>query len=151
MCAFLTGEKTYIPGPLSENNTDIHSNSIDFSDVRGQDAVIEFIVVAAAGGHNILMLGSPGCGKSMIAKRIPTILPELSATEALGMTKIYSVAGLLNSRGELIDKRPFRAPHHNASTNSLIGGGWGATPGEISLAHNGVLSIILAPTSVLIV
>ncbi len=139
VCAFFNRRKTYIPFLPPDDNTDIRPDTIDFKDVRGQDTVIEFIVVAAAGGHNILMLGSPGCGKSMIAKRIPTILPELSETEALEITKIHSVAGLLKTRGKLIDKRPFRAPHHNASTNSLIGGGWGATPGEISLAHNGVL------------
>lgn len=111
----------------------------DFQDVQGQDAVIEFIVAAAAGGHNLIMSGAPGCGKSMIAKRIPTILPSMTEEEALGVTKIYSVAGILKNRGSLITERPFRAPHHNASTNSLVGGGNNAMPGEISLAHNGVL------------
>lgn len=112
---------------------------VDFSDVKGQDILIEYIVVAAAGGHNLLMVGTPGCGKSMIAKRIPTILPKMSEEEALEVTKIYSVAGLLKSRGNLITQRPFRAPHHSASLNSLIGGGNNAMPGEVSLAHNGVL------------
>lgn len=112
---------------------------IDFSDVKGQDALIEYIVVAASGGHNMLMLGTPGCGKSMIAKRIPTILPEMSEEEALEVTKIYSVAGLMKNKGSLITERPFRAPHHSASLNSLIGGGNNAKPGEVSLAHNGVL------------
>jgi magnesium chelatase family protein len=111
----------------------------DFQDVQGQDAVIEFIVAAAAGGHNLIMSGAPGCGKSMIAKRIPTILPSMTEEEALEVTKIYSVAGIIKNRGTLITKRPFRAPHHNASTNSLVGGGNNAMPGEISLAHNGVL------------
>lgn len=111
----------------------------DFEDVQGQDAVIEFIVAAAAGGHNLIMSGAPGCGKSMIAKRIPTILPSMTEEEALDVTKIYSVAGILKNRGSLITERPFRAPHHNASTNSLVGGGNNAMPGEISLAHNGVL------------
>lgn len=112
---------------------------IDFSDVKGQDVLIEYIVVAAAGGHNMLMVGSPGCGKSMIAKRIPTILPKMSEEEALEVTKIYSVAGLLKDRGNLVTERPFRAPHHSASLNSLVGGGNNAMPGEVSLAHNGVL------------
>lgn len=112
---------------------------VDFSDVKGQDSAIEFISVAAAGGHNLLMSGTPGCGKSMIAKRISTILPSMSEEEALAITKIYSVAGLLKNRGKLITQRPFRAPHHNASMNSLIGGGTYAMPGEISLAHNGIL------------
>lgn len=112
---------------------------VDFSDVKGQDVLIEYIVVTAAGGHNMLMVGTPGCGKSMIAKRIPTILPKMSEEEALEVTKIYSVAGLLKNRGNLITQRPFRAPHHSASLNSLIGGGNNAMPGEVSLAHNGVL------------
>lgn len=114
-------------------------SGVDFCDVQGQDGLIEYIVVAAAGGHNLLMIGSPGCGKSMIAKRIPSILPSMTEEEALEVTKIYSVAGILKEQGGLIKNRPFRSPHHNASTNSLIGGGKDATPGEISLAHNGVL------------
>ncbi len=115
------------------------NSPIDFKDVQGQEVTIEYAVVAAAGGHNLLMLGAPGSGKSMIAKRIPTILPSMSEEEALEVTKIYSVAGLLRSNEGLKRERPFRSPHHNASTNSLIGGGNNATPGEISLAHNGVL------------
>ncbi|WP_077369472.1 YifB family Mg chelatase-like AAA ATPase [Anaerosalibacter sp. Marseille-P3206] len=127
--------------PITENiRTTSNTNYIfDFSDVKGQDVLIEYIVVAAAGGHNMLMVGTPGCGKSMIAKRIPTILPRMSEKEALEVTKIYSVAGLLKNRGNLITQRPFRAPHHSASLNSLIGGGNNAMPGEVSLAHNGVL------------
>lgn len=100
---------------------------------------IKNIVAAACGGHNIIMTGAPGCGKSMIAKRIPSILPTMTEEESLEVTKIYSVAGLLKNKGSLITERPFRAPHHNASMNSLIGGGNNAMPGEISLAHNGVL------------
>lgn len=124
------------------DNTDVDSKIsylIDFKDVKGQDVLIEYIVVAAAGGHNMLMVGTPGCGKSMIAKRIPTILPKMGEEEALEVTKIYSVAGLLKSKGDLITQRPFRAPHHSASLNSLIGGGNNAMPGQVSLAHNGVL------------
>ncbi len=118
----------------TENQIDV-----DFIDVQGQDELIEFIVVAAAGGHNMLMIGPPGCGKSMIAQRIPTILPNMTESEALEVTKIYSVAGLMKANKSLIETRPFRSPHHNASLNSLIGGGNNATPGEISLAHNGIL------------
>lgn len=112
---------------------------IDFKDVQGQESLIEYIVIAAAGGHNMIMIGPPGCGKSMIAKRIPTILPAMTENESLEVTKIYSVSGLLKENKSLITNRPFRSPHHNASLNSLIGGGNNATPGEISLAHNGVL------------
>lgn len=112
---------------------------VDFEEVQGQNVVIDYIVAAAAGGHNVILVGAPGCGKSMIAKRIPTILPDMTEEEALELTKVYSVAGLLKNRGHLMRERPFRAPHHNASTNSLVGGGKNATPGEISLSHNGVL------------
>lgn len=141
VCLFLSGQGgSPITNPTSlklQNPPERFHN--DFKEVRGQGAILEFVTVAAAGGHNILMVGSPGCGKSMIAQRIPTILPKLSEEEALETTKIYSVAGLLKNRGKLIETRPFRAPHHNASTNSLIGGGYNAAPGEIALAHNGVL------------
>jgi magnesium chelatase family protein len=112
---------------------------LDFSDVRGQDDLIEAIVLGAAGGHNILMIGEPGCGKTMIAQRIPTILPTMSEKESLEVTKIHSIAGLMEAGDGLIHERPFRAPHHNVSLNALIGGGSYAQPGEVSLAHNGVL------------
>ena len=135
---FLTGVNAYEEVNDIKNNYKVSSPYIiDFQDVQGQDTAIEFVAVAAAGGHNLLMSGSPGCGKSMIAKRIPTILPSMTEEEALEVTKIYSVAGLLKNRGSLITERPFRAPHHNASMNSLVGGGMFAMPGEISLAHNG--------------
>lgn len=111
----------------------------DFSDVKGQEDVIDAVVLAAAGGHNMLMIGEPGCGKTMIAQRIPTILPEMTETECLEVTKIYSISGLLPNGHSLIKYRPFRSPHHNASLNGLIGGGVNAMPGEVSLAHNGVL------------
>ena len=114
-------------------------HGLDFSDVRGQDDLIEAIVLGAAGGHNILMIGEPGCGKTMIAQRIPTILPEMSEKESLEVTKIHSISGLLEAGDGLIRERPFRAPHHNVSLNALIGGGSYAQPGEVSLAHNGVL------------
>ena len=96
-------------------------------------------MLAAAGGHNMLMIGEPGCGKTMIAQRIPTILPEMTEEECLEVTKIYSISGILENGHSLIRSRPFRAPHHNASLNALIGGGVNAMPGEVSLAHNGVL------------
>ncbi|MCM3602159.1 YifB family Mg chelatase-like AAA ATPase [Robertmurraya korlensis] len=125
--------------PLSEIGISGQQSTLDFIDVKGQEIILDYMVIAAAGGHNLLMIGPPGCGKSMIAKRIPTILPEMSEKESLEVTKIYSIASMLHEKGTLITKRPFRAPHHNASTNSLIGGGPFAKPGEISFAHNGVL------------
>nr|WP_307990923.1 YifB family Mg chelatase-like AAA ATPase [uncultured Niameybacter sp.] len=138
--SFLNGTNPYEPIVHKSNiHTDASPYIVDFCDVKGQDSSIEFICAAAAGGHNLLMSGTPGCGKSMIAKRIPTILPSLSETESLEITKIYSVAGILKNKGNLISERPFRAPHHNASMNSLIGGGRYAMPGEISLAHHGIL------------
>ena len=111
----------------------------DFKDVKGQKEIIEASLLAAAGGHNMLMIGEPGCGKTMIAQRIPTILPLMTEEECLEVTKIYSISGVLPAGHSLIRNRPFRAPHHNASLNSLIGGGVNAMPGEVSLAHNGVL------------
>lgn len=137
---FLEGTSPYERFDSSNTNQVIQNPYIvDFQDVHGQDAVIEFVVAAAAGGHNLIMSGAPGCGKSMIAKRIPTILPTMTEEESLEVTKIYSVAGILKNRGTLITQRPFRSPHHNASTNSLVGGGNNAMPGEISFAHNGIL------------
>ncbi|MCR5824209.1 MAG: YifB family Mg chelatase-like AAA ATPase [Lachnospiraceae bacterium] len=121
-----TGEKVGVKEP-------------DFSEVRGQNSLIDAIVLAAAGGHNLLMIGNPGCGKTMIARRIPTILPTMSEEEALEVTKIHSISGLVPPGGGLLKERPFRAPHHNVSVNALIGGGANAMPGEISLSHNGVL------------
>ena len=112
---------------------------MDFSDVKGQDELIEAIMLGAAGGHNILMIGEPGCGKTMIAQRIPTILPKMTEKESLEVTKIHSISGLLDAGEGLVKMRPFRAPHHNVSLNALIGGGSYAQPGEVSLSHNGVL------------
>lgn len=112
---------------------------LDFSDVKGQKELIDAVTLAAAGGHNMLMIGEPGCGKTMIAQRIPTILPQMTEEECLEVTKIYSISGILPNGHALIKNRPFRAPHHNASLNALIGGDVNAMPGEVSLAHNGVL------------
>ncbi len=137
----LNGEKTL---PKMEYNAEsiFESSltySVDFSEVKGQYAVKRGLEIAASGGHNCLIIGPPGSGKSMLAKRIPTILPDMTMEEALEVTKIYSVAGELKGKSPLISTRPFRSPHHSASLVSLVGGTSKAKPGEISLSHNGVL------------
>lgn len=112
---------------------------LDFSDVRGQENVKRALEIAASGGHNVIMVGPPGSGKTMMARRIPTILPPLSLDESLETTKIHSVSGILDAKKALITQRPFRAPHHTVSDVALVGGGSIPMPGEISMAHNGVL------------
>jgi len=115
------------------------ADSVDFSEVKGQAHAVRGVEVAASGGHNVLLIGSPGSGKTMIASRIPTILPGLTEEESIETTKIYSIAGYFPENSGLMEKRPFRAPHHTASEIAIIGGGKNPIPGEITLAHNGVL------------
>ncbi len=119
--------------------SDINNYEADFANVQGQENIKRALEIAAAGGHNVIMIGPPGAGKTMLAKRLPSILPPLSLQEALETTKIHSVAGKLGHHGDLITTRPFQSPHHTVSDVALVGGGGIPQPGEISLAHNGVL------------
>jgi magnesium chelatase family protein len=137
---FLQDKRAYAPAPSASiiSKTKDEFITLDFSEIQGQTAMKRAMEISAAGGHNLLMIGPPGSGKTMIAKRLPSILPPLSLTEAMEITRLYSVSGQLTAEG-LATTRPFRAPHHTASDISLVGGGLQAQPGEISLAHNGVL------------
>ena len=133
------GKKEAIISKGNFNFTADNNETVDFSEVKGQEYAKRAAMIAAAGGHNFIMIGSPGCGKTLIAKRIPTILPPLTFEEAIEVTKIYSSYGLLSKNMPIVKKRPFRIPHHTSSHVSLVGGGRNIKAGEITLAHNGVL------------
>ncbi len=139
---FLNGEPAFEPTIVDTRNeffASISDYDVDFADVKGQENVKRALEIAAAGSHNLIMVGSPGSGKTMLSKRLPTILPPLSLHEALETTKIHSVAGKISRDTSLLTVRPFRSPHHTISDVALVGGGSYPQPGEISLAHNGVL------------
>ncbi len=138
LVAHLRGETPISPAPRWAE-PDERASGPDFADVMGQENVKRALEIAAAGGHNLLMIGSPGAGKSMLARRLPSILPDMTRKEALEATEIWSVAGLTDANHPLLTERPFRAPHHTLSSVAMTGGGSFPRPGEISLAHNGVL------------
>lgn len=137
--ALLTSLELKQPYEFKKQDAPPHSFGMDFSDVKGQHYVKRGLEIAAAGGHNVLMIGPPGSGKSMLAKRLPTILPSMTQNEKLSTTQIHSVMGLMKPSQNLIENRPFRSPHHTTSDVAIVGGGSTPRPGEVTLAHNGIL------------
>ena len=143
----LRGEQEHKPLTTKRfvNNSAFNKYNVDFSEVKGQFVAKRAIEIAVAGGHNIIMIGPPGAGKTMMAKCVPTIMPDMSFEEAIEVTKIHSIAGVLDSSKGIVSRRPFRTPHHTATMPALIGGGANARPGEVSLAHHGVLLLAEMP------
>ena len=140
--SILNGTPDIIPYEYDTREEFVTNNKVykeDFSDVKGQENIKRSLEIAAAGGHNVILIGPPGAGKTMLARRLPSILPPLDLYEALETTKIHSVSGILGPEASLVTNRPFRSPHHTISDVALVGGGSNPNPGEISLAHNGVL------------